>query len=117
MRTGTPTRRGNAYPRANKATSTGEKFSFQRAALPTPPNYFQHVAKLELKGGGEWRDALCPFHGDKSPSLRVNIVKGAFCCMACGAKGGDVLAFHMQLNGLGFIAAAKSLGAWCEDKK
>jgi hypothetical protein len=37
--------------------------------------------------------------------------------MACGAKGGDVLAFHMQLNGLGFIAAAKSLGAWLEGGK
>jgi hypothetical protein len=116
MKSGTPTRRGNAYPRANPLTKTGEKFSFQRAALPTPSDYFKHVAKLELKGSGVWRDALCPLHGDKTPSLRVNIEKGAFCCMACGAKGGDVLAFHMQLNGLSFIAAAKSLGAWGASK-
>jgi hypothetical protein len=32
--------------------------------------------------------------------------------MACGTRGGDVLAFHMRRYELGFIDAAKSLGAW-----
>jgi hypothetical protein len=32
--------------------------------------------------------------------------------MACGARGGDVLAFHMQRYELRFIDAAKALGAW-----
>ena len=32
--------------------------------------------------------------------------------MTCGAKGGDVLAFHMQRHGLRFIEAARALGAW-----
>jgi hypothetical protein len=36
--------------------------------------------------------------------------------MACCAKGGDVLAFHMQRYGLSFIDAAKALGAW-EDQR
>lgn len=96
----------------NKLTTNGEQFSFQRHLLPTPAHYFEHIAQIQLKGGGTWRDGLCPIHGDKSPSLRVNIDKGAFACMACGAKGGDVLAFHMQLHNLSFIAAAKALGAW-----
>lgn len=94
------------------STSTGDKFSFKRELLPTPSHYFEHTAALHLKGSGLWRDALCPFHGDKTPSLRINIEKGCFCCLACGEKGSDVLAFHMKLTGLSFIAAAKALGAW-----
>ena len=40
--------------------------------------------------------------------------RGAFKCMTCGAKGGDLLAFHMRRHGLSFIDAAKALGAWGE---
>jgi len=65
-----------------------------------------------LTGRGEWRDALCPFHNDTRPSLRLRTDTGAFRCMVCGAHGGDVLAFHMQWYGLRFIEAAKALGAW-----
>jgi len=32
--------------------------------------------------------------------------------MACGVRGGDVLAFHMQRHEMRFADAAKSLGAW-----
>lgn len=110
MRYATPAHRSYSNPKAN--TSTGEKFCFKRELLPTPSHYFEHIAQVQLKGSGTWRDGLCPIHGDKTPSLRVNIDKGAFACMACGAKGGDVLAFHMQLHNLSFIAAAKALGAW-----
>jgi hypothetical protein len=42
----------------------------------------------------------------------VQLDTGGFRCMACGAHGGDVLAFHMQRYGLAFIEAAKALGAW-----
>lgn len=104
-------RQGGVRP-YNKLTTNGEKFSFKRSLLPPPAHYFEHIAHLHLKGSGVWRDAVCPFHDDKSPSLRVNIEKGCFTCMACDAKGGDVLAYHMRLNGMSFIAAAKALGAW-----
>lgn len=97
---------------SHRNTSTGDKFAFKRELLPTPSHYFEHISPTPMKGGGVWRDALCPFHGDKTPSLRINIDKGAFACMACGVKGGDVLAFHMKLTGLSFIAAAKALDAW-----
>jgi hypothetical protein len=33
----------------------------------------------------------------------------------CGARGGDVLAYHMAAHGLGFVEAAKELGAWQDD--
>jgi len=50
--------------------------------------------------------------------MRINTRTGAFRCMAdCGARGGDVLAYHMAARGITFVDAAKSLGAWVEDGK
>ena len=83
---------------------------FVRDWLPNPATYY--AAELKLSGRGPWRDALCCFHNDTRPSLRVNVSTGGFRCMACGAHGGDILAFHMQRHGLPFVDAAKALGAW-----
>jgi hypothetical protein len=47
----------------------------------------------------------------------VRLDTGAFVCMACGAKGGDVLAYHRAAYGLDFVEAAKALGAYHEDAK
>ena len=49
--------------------------------------------------------------------MRVNTASGAFVCMACGAKGGDVLAYEMQSTGADFVKVAKELGAWIDDGK
>lgn len=49
--------------------------------------------------------------------MRVNAATGGFCCMNCGARGGDVLAYHMATHGLEFVAAAKALGTWVDDGK
>ncbi len=85
---------------------------FDRSHLPVALAYFTERERLRLFGRGVWRSARCPFHEDTQPSLRVNVEVGAFRCMACGAKGGDVVAFHMQRHGLRFVDAAKALGAW-----
>ena len=84
---------------------------FKREVLPEPLSYFERIG-LRLIGRGAWRSGLCPFHDDHNPSLRVNAETGAFRCMACGAKGGDVLAFHRLRHGLSFMQAARDLGAW-----
>ena len=84
---------------------------FERERLPDPLGYFEGLG-LRLIGRRTWRSALCPFHDDHTPSLRVNVETGAFRCMACGAKGGDVLAFHRLRYGLMFREAAQALGAW-----
>jgi len=84
---------------------------FRKSALQPPANYYKEQG-LKLTGGGEWKNALCPFHDDHNPSLRVRLDTGGFRCWACGVHGGDILAFHMQRYGLGFISAAKQLGAW-----
>jgi hypothetical protein len=87
--------------------------SFNRDALPEPVGYFEGVG-LTLRGPGKWKTTRCEFHGG-SDSMRVNNSSGAWVCMACGAKGGDVLAYEMHLSGAEFVQAAKNLGAWIDD--
>ena len=79
--------------------------------MPATADYFAAIGN-PLRGRGRWRDALCPFHEDSRPSLRVRVETGAFRCMACGAHGGDVLDFHQQRTGKPFAEAARELGAW-----
>ena len=88
-----------------------QRFAFNRDLLPRPADYYA-AEGVKLLGGGSWRNALCPFHQDTRPSMRVFFKTGAFRCMVCGAHGGDVLAFHTQRHGVRFIEAAKALGAW-----
>jgi hypothetical protein len=87
--------------------------SLSRDNLPDPTAYFEGVG-LNLRGPGKWKTTRCEFHGG-SDSLRVNTETGAWVCMACGAKGGDVLAYEMQATGTEFVQAAQALGAWVND--
>lgn len=84
---------------------------FKRNLLPDPAAYYA-AEGIPLSGRGAWRDAVCPFHIDTKPSLRIHAETGAFRCMTCGASGGDVLSFHRRRHVLGFVDAAKALGAW-----
>lgn len=91
--------------------------SFDRTHLPDPVSYYADAAGLALQGRGKWRTTRCDFH-DGSDSMRINTETGAFRCMAeCGARGGDVLAYHMAAHGMEFVDAAKALGAWTDDGK
>ena len=87
--------------------------SFDRNHLPDPASYFE-AEGLKLDGRGKWRTTVCKFHGG-SDSMRINLASGGYCCMNCGEKGGDVLAYHMAAHGLEFVDAAKALGAWVDD--
>ena len=88
--------------------------AFDRRNLPDPTTFYEERG-LRLTGRGKWRTTSCAFHGG-SDSMRVNTESGAFACMAgSGARGGDVLAYHMAHAGLDFINAAKELGAWVDD--
>jgi hypothetical protein len=91
--------------------------TFNREALPEPMAYYEG-AGLTLIGpkSSKWKTTRCDFHGGRD-SMRIHVERGAFICMACGAKGGDILAFHQAAHGLDFVEAAKSLGAWQEDDK
>lgn len=113
MQTTTQKRRGATVNRPQYKTHSHckQSGSFTKAALPHASDYFAQQG-LKLTGGGEWKNAVCPFHDDTKPSLRIHIDTGAFRCMVCGAHGGDVLAFHQQRYGLSFKQAAQQLGAW-----
>ena len=104
-----------ALPGADwRCTVTGGQFV--RDNLPDPASYYESEG-LGLAGRGQWRTTRCEFHGG-SDSMRINIGSGAFVCMAgCGARGGDVLAYHRAAHGLGFVDAAKDLGAYIDDGK
>jgi DNA primase len=80
-----------------------------RSRLPAPLDYYGKA--LALKGKGMWRQALCCFHEDRTPSLSVNVETGHYRCFACEA-GGDLLSFHMRRHGLDFKSACQALGAW-----
>lgn len=105
------TARTGARPANSWAQLYGSGGRFVRERLPDPLAYYA-AEGIELRGRGAWRDAVCPFHQDARPSLRVHAETGAFRCMACGASGGDVLSFHRRRHVLGFVQSAQALGAW-----
>lgn len=89
--------------------------SFDRTLLPDPGTYFENQG-LILKGprSAKWKTTACNFHGG-SDSMRVNVATGAWVCMSCGEKGGDVLAYEIKAGGREFVDAAKALGCWVDD--
>jgi len=87
-----------------------------RKCLPQPTPYFASQG-INLNGDDTWQDAPCPFHPDTKSSLHINVDRGSYRCMVCGARGGDVLAFHQHKHNLNFIEACKQLGAWVEVSK
>ena len=89
------------------------RLGFRKDLLPRPGDYFRRQG-IKFSGGLEWKSAKCPFHDDKKPSLSLRLDSGGFKCHGCGAKGGDILAFHQLLTGLSFKKAAQALGAWGE---
>jgi len=51
---------------------------------------------------------LCPFHSEKTPSFSVNSEKQIYHCFGCG-KGGGVINFIMEVEGLTFPEAVEFL--------
>ena len=51
---------------------------------------------------------LCPFHSEKTPSFSVSPDKQIYHCFGCG-KGGGVISFVMEIEGLSFPEAVEFL--------
>ena len=92
--------------------------SLDRQSLPTPLQYVTGRGLLKGQTRGEWASICCPTHkggAEKNPSLRVSLIDGHFCCMACGVKGGDVVALHRLITGASFLDAVRDLGGRFHD--
>jgi DNA primase len=64
--------------------------------------------RLKRQGSGERYVGLCPFHTEKTPSFSVHAGHGFYKCFGCGA-GGDAIKFVMEMEGLTFFEAVKTL--------
>lgn len=64
---------------------------------------------LQLKKAGINHTALCPFHGEKTPSFMVSSQRQSYKCFGCG-KSGDVISFFMEMEGFTFSEALRILG-------
>lgn len=64
--------------------------------------------RIELKKAGRNYKALCPFHGEKTPSFMVSPELQIFKCFGCG-EAGDVFAFLEKYEGMEFRESLKYL--------
>lgn len=63
---------------------------------------------ISLTKRGANLEAICPFHADTKPSLKVNDAKGLYKCFACSA-GGDAITFVKEYKKIEFIEALKEI--------
>ncbi len=63
---------------------------------------------VDLKKAGRDYKGICPFHGDKDPSLYVSPHKQIFYCFGC-ATGGSVFNFVMKIENVSFTEAVRIL--------
>ncbi len=61
---------------------------------------------VSLKRAGTNYKGLCPFHGDKDPSLSVSADKGLWKCFGCGL-GGNLITFVQRKENIEFPEAVR----------
>lgn len=63
---------------------------------------------VQLKKAGRSYKALCPFHGEKTPSFHLDPAKKLWHCFGCGA-GGSLIDFYGKIEKLSFPEALQAL--------
>ena len=63
---------------------------------------------IPLKRSGRNFKALCPFHGEKTPSFMISPQKQIFHCFGCG-EGGGIIQFLMLYEKVSFVEAIEIL--------
>lgn len=64
---------------------------------------------IKPAGSGSFK-AVCPFHSEKTPSFHISRERQIWHCFGCN-KGGDVISFVMDMEGMDFPEALRLLGA------
>jgi len=64
--------------------------------------------QLTRKGGSYWACCPLPGHSEKTPSFAVNEAGQFYKCFGCG-KGGNVINFIMEIEGMSFVEAVRLL--------
>lgn len=59
---------------------------------------------VKLKKSGAEYEALCPFHSEKTPSLKISPQKQIYKCFGCG-KSGDSISFLIEKEKLDYVGA------------
>jgi hypothetical protein len=92
-----------------KASTSINQANIEKAKENPREFYRDQGFDIPLFYNKESINVLCSFHDDRNPSLSLNLKTGAFFCHACGAKGGDIIAFYMLKFGLGFKQSVREL--------
>lgn len=95
--------RNFAKPAAYGNFNRKPAYSFQTASiLPSPEDFYAREIDQFTPGSSHWASGCCPFHDDHSPSFAMNLDTGAYFCRSsnCGAKGGSLVSFVIELHGL-----------------
>src|SRR5437867_2689282 len=100
--------RGRARNRSQEASETAGGAA---AEVKSRLNIVDVVGEtVQLKKAGTTYKGLCPFHGEKTPSVTVTLGCDSCKCFGCGL-GGDVFSFVMQRDGVPFPEALRTLAA------
>lgn len=111
----TPTRketaRGQGGP-AQQSNLSRNDITFDRARLPSLVAYVERHGKVTGRGPQRRADCLLTEHSHRQ-TVSIDVERGLWHCHACDA-GGDVLDLHRRRFDLGFLEAARELGALVE---
>ena len=67
--------------------------------------------RVHLVQRGRLLWACCPFHDEKTPSFKIDPEQGNWYCFGACRKGGDVITFLQQADGVTFMDAVEILAA------